>query len=490
MIRKFLKAGALAALLLLSACGSESEYTNALPRNASMMVAVEVDDMARKAKLDSKEGDAAARKLKALLKGGLQGEATQLAERIIDHPSESGLSFTDKVYCFTTPHAEAFGIVAKVAHESKVEALFEVLAKENIASPLKEESGCRWAQAGKALCAFDDGSFLMLYPSRGDAMSMKATLLSLMRQQAGEGFAALPEFGRIEAEGQDIAAVVNFNAIPRNMTTALRMGLSADIRLEDIKYFVSASFEQGKVVVKSESLIQNPQIQHFFDAMDGMTQPLQGNLLDLYRGNTLVWAGGNVKGKELYDMLRRNPTIRQKLDNPPLPVDVESIFSAIDGDVAIGVNSLYSGEFMLYADVNNSRFLQTFEDLRPMLALTGGQITLDTVGKDEYLMRTYYGSFWFGVKNKRLYVTTNRTLAEEAGRTYGASLGVKPWADEVRQNRLFASANMSSLNGMIPAFVASVHGGMPDWRQGSVEIVLKDKQGNLLQSLVAMMENL
>ena len=105
-------------------------------------------------------------------------------------------------------------------------------------------------------------------------------------------------------------------------------------------------------------------------------------------------------------------------------------------------------------------------------------------------MRTYYGSFWFGVKNKRLYVTTNRTLAEEAGRTYGASLGVKPWADEVKQNRLFASANMSSLNGMIPAFVASVHGGMPDWRQGSVEIVLKDKQGNLLQSLVAMMDNL
>ena len=47
MIRKFLKAGALSALLLLSACGVKTEYTNALPKDASMVVAVEVDDVAR-----------------------------------------------------------------------------------------------------------------------------------------------------------------------------------------------------------------------------------------------------------------------------------------------------------------------------------------------------------------------------------------------------------------------------------------------------------
>ena len=39
------------------------------------------------------------------------------------------------------------------------------------------------------------------------------------------------------------------------------------------------------------------------------------------------------------------------------------------------------------------------------------------------------------VKNNRLYVTNNRTWAEEVGRTYGASLGVKPWSAEVKQKR-------------------------------------------------------
>lgn len=484
MIRRLFKLTAVSALLLLAACSPKTEYTHALPKDASVVVAMELDDMAQKAGLNGKGGEKAISKLQAFVKDGLHGEAAQLAERIIARPSESGLSFGDKIYCFATPHAEAMGIVAKVENESKVEELLEALIQENIAAPLKEESGCRWTQVGKALCAFNGGTLLIMQPSKGDAINMKSSLLSLMRQREGEGFSALPEFEKMKTGGNDLASIVNFSAIPRSMTTFLRMGLSADIRLKDIRYFIAANFEQGKVSVKSESLIQNPQILHFFDTMDKMTQPIQGNSLDLFQGNTLLWAGGNVRGKELYAMLSQNPTIRQKLDNPPLPVDVASIFSAIDGDVAIGVNSLYSGEFMLYADVNNSRFLQTFEDLRPLLALTGGQITLDAVGKDEYLMRTYYGSFWFGVKKNRLYVTNNRIWAEEAGRTYGASLAVKPWASEVKRDRLSASANLNGFNGVVLAFIESVHAGMPDWRQVDMEVVLKDKNANLLQSLV------
>ena len=148
--------------------------------------------------------------------------------------------------------------------------------------------------------------------------------------------------------------------------------------------------------------------------MDKVMQPIQGKLLDCYQGNTMLWAGGHILGKELYRMLCQNPAIKRVLDNPLLPVDVKYIFSSIEGDFSIGNLSLLTGEYLLYADVTNSAFLKTFEDLRPLLALTGGQITLETVGKDEYLMRTYYGNFWLGVKNNRLYVTNKRTLAEEA----------------------------------------------------------------------------
>lgn len=509
--KDFIKIGFLSTLLFLASCSPKTEYTHALPKNASVIVAMELDDMAQKAGLNGQGGEVVVNKLKSLLKGGLQGEAAQLAERIIEQPSESGLSFEDKVYLFATPHAEALAILAKVADEGKLETLLKVLEKESIANPLREESGCRWTQVGSALCAFNNGTFLLLQPSKGDASSMKGTLLSFMRQEEGEGFASLPEFTKVATEGNDIASVLNLSAIPYEWTTPLRMGISADIRLEDIKYFVSANFEQGKVVMNSESLIQNPKIQGFFDAVDKVMQPIGGKFLDYYEGNTLVWAGGNIQGKELYRILCENPTIRQILDNPILPVDVERIFSSVEGDFAIGWNKLTSKDFLMYADVTNADFLKTFEDLRPLLALTGGQIVLDNVSANEYLMHTYYGRFWFGVKNNRLYVTNNRTWAEEVGRTFGASLGVKAWSKDVKENRLFASVNFTAMANelsiyrslpmlggqqnttLVKAFASQcdyLNVSMPDGRQGKAELVLKDKQTNLLKIIVEMLGKL
>lgn len=496
----------LIGILFLVSCSPKTEYTHALPKNASIVVGMELDQMANKAGLNGSEGEKVIKKLKTLMKGGLQGDAAQLAERIIDQPSESGLSFDDKVYLFATPHAEALAILAKVTDEGKLETLMNVLQKESIATPLREESGCRWTQVGGALCAFNNGTFLLLQPSKGDASGMKGTLLSLMRQKEGEGFASLPEFTKIEAPGNDIASVVNLSAVPYELTTPLRMGLSADIRLEDIKYFVSANFEPGKVVMNSESLISNPKILGFFDTMDKVIQPIQGKYLDSYQGNTLLWASGRIDGKELYRMLCQNPTIKQMLDNPLLPVDVEYIFSSIQGDFAVGRSTLYTDNYLLYADVTNSDFLKTFEDLRPMLALTGGQIVLDNVGTDEYVMRTYEGNYYFGVKDNRLYVTNNRSFAEEAGRTYGASMGVKPWSAEVKQNRLYASVNLSAIakayrsynftgNKQVDTFLMLLinqcnylNASMPDWRQGKAELVLNDKDQNLLKLLVSMLE--
>ena len=503
MIKKLLRTSMLAALLLLAACSPQTEYTHAIPKNASVVMGMELDEMATKAGLNGATGEKVVAKLKTLVKGGLQGDAAQLAERIIEHPAESGLSFDDKVYLFATPHTEAIAVLAKVTDEGKVETLLEAFEKESLATPLREESGCRWTQMGGALCAFNNGTFLLLQPSRGDAAGMKGTLLSLMRQEQGEGFSALPEFAKVKAEGNDMASVINLSAVPYEWTTPLRMGLSSNLRLEDIKYFVAANFEQGRVVVNSESLIQNPMVLSFFDAMDKVMQPIGGKYLDFYPGNTLLWAGGNIQGKTLYQMLCQNPTIKQALDNPLLPVDVEYIFSSIEGDFSIGFDNQ---NYLLYADVTNSGFLKTFEDLRPLLALTGGQITLDNVGKDEYLMRTYYGNFWFGVKNNRLYVTNNGTWAEEAGRTYGASLAVKPWASEVKDNRLLASLNMAEMANMRITLTgnASVDGAiqlvksqcnylnasMTDWRHGKAELVLKDKDMNLLQWLVGILEKI
>ena len=123
MMKKLMRAVAFAGLMFLVACSPKTEYTHALPKDASVVVALDLDEMAQKSGLASTEGQTVVNKLKGFLKGGLQGDAAQLAERIIDNPSESGLALEEKVYMFATPHAQAYAILAKVADESKIESM-------------------------------------------------------------------------------------------------------------------------------------------------------------------------------------------------------------------------------------------------------------------------------------------------------------------------------------------------------------------------------
>ena len=68
MIKKLLKSTLVASLLFLAACSPKTEYTNALPKNASMVVAWELDEMAQKAGLNGQGGEVVVNKLKSLLK--------------------------------------------------------------------------------------------------------------------------------------------------------------------------------------------------------------------------------------------------------------------------------------------------------------------------------------------------------------------------------------------------------------------------------------
>ena len=103
-----------AIVLLMASCSSESEYANAIPKDAAMVMSFDFKTMAEKSGINGKGGEKVVAKLTDALKSGLEGEAYKTAEKIIQNPSESGLSFTDKGYMFITPHSNAFALLAKV----------------------------------------------------------------------------------------------------------------------------------------------------------------------------------------------------------------------------------------------------------------------------------------------------------------------------------------------------------------------------------------
>lgn len=500
----------LAVIVLLASCSPKSEYTNAIPKDAALVMSFDFKTMAEKSGINGKEGEKVVAKLTDALKSGLEGEAYKTAEKIIRQPSESGLSFTDKVYLFITPHSNAFALLAKVDSEGKVKDLLEALEKEQICTGLKSESGCTWTQMGDALCAFNSGTFLLMGSNMGDAPSLKGTLLALMRQDAENSYVKTKDFAKLDAAKGEIATVVNMSFIPNDITMQMRMGMPADLKLEDIKYLLSATFEKGKVVVDMEALIENKDLIALYEKQSEASAPIKGTYMEYFPANTLVWGCGNINGKGIYDLLCENPTIRQSLESPMLPVDIEGIFSSIQGDVAVGYSSLLNNDLLVYADVTNKDFLQSFEDLRPLLALTGGQMQLLSTGKDQYEFRMYRQSIWFGVKDNMFYISNNEKLADEAGRRYGVSLQNTPWAGEVTKNRLFMAFNAAQLAKDLkdnPRLAYGLGGDAavfnailapceyidvmaPDWKEAQMNIVMKDKEINVLQLIVRGLENL
>ena len=510
MRKTVLEFALLVIVAFLASCSQESKYINAIPQDAAMVMSFDFATIAEKGGMNGKEGEKVVTKLTDALKSGLEGKAYKTVEEIIRNPSESGLSFTEKVYLFITPHSNAFALLAKVDNEGRVEGLLEALEEEQICTELKSENGCTWTQMGDALCAFNKGTFLLMRSNKGDALSLKGSLLALMRQDTGGSFVKTNDFAKLNAAKGEIATVMNLSFIPSDLTMQMRMGMPADMRLEDIKYLLSATFEKGKIVVDIETLIENKELVTMYEKQSEIMAPIKGIYMEYFPANTLFWAGGNINGKGIYDLLCGNPTIKQSLENPMLPVDIESIFTSIQGDIAVGYSSLTSNELLVYADVTNKDFLQSFEELRPLLAMTGGQMQLNSTGKDQYEFRMYRQSIWFGVKDRMFYLSNSGKLADEAGRRYGVSLQNAPWADEVTGNRFFMAFNAAQL---VKSFrenpnLARLLGGdatvfnavlgpceyidmmVPDWRKAQMNIVMKDKDTNVLQLIVRGLENL
>ena len=96
-----------AIMLLMASCSSKSEYANAIPKDAAMVMSFDFKTMAEKSGINGKGGEKVVAKLTDALKSGLEGEAYKTAEKIIKSPSESGLSFTDKVYICSSFNASS-----------------------------------------------------------------------------------------------------------------------------------------------------------------------------------------------------------------------------------------------------------------------------------------------------------------------------------------------------------------------------------------------
>lgn len=502
----------LAVLLLLPACSGTTDYEKVLPEDAALVAAVDLRSVAAKSGLEGETGKPAVDRLAHLLKSGMEG-SDGLIDKIMSDPRESGLSFTDKAYIFAGPRSAFAGVLMRTADHGRLTALLEMLEKQRVCEPLRESDGCTWTVMGKVLVAYNDDAFLAVMNSGGrDPQDMRHTAATWLRQERGESFAATGDFASMRQTEGDVVVFASLALFPERAVRPLAMGLSAELRREDVKALAAVRFEAGKLQADIRSLTTDKVMQEMASRYSEAVLPVAGSYLDAFPANTFGWATARVDGARLYRLLERHPAARRRFEHSAMPLDFRAIFSAVKGDVSFAVTNPLYGEFIAHADVTDASFLQTIESLKPMIALTGGQMRLTDQGEHAYEFYAADGSaldmrpgplrVWFGVKNGRLYLTNREDLTDR--RVPGLTLRDTEWGKTVEGKRLSASLNFGTLmqevsptlagNGKTPVLWAGLERldrltiGMGADNLLQVELTCKDRTRNVLEQALAWID--
>ena len=494
--------------VLLASCSKKNNYENVLPKDAAMVVSVDLVSMAEKSGLSGDEGAPVVARLNEALKSGAEG-AGELIDKITKDPSESGLDLTEKIYYFIESGCVSTGLVIRVSDQDKLEDLLNALHNQQVCEKPVEAEGCMWTSMGRVLVTYTDDAFLALLDLKGgEAKDMLHMASMLLRQTEKDGFTATSDFQQMKNQKGDIVLLSSLDLLPGEYVTPLTMGVSATLDLKNIKALSTISFEKGKIVMDVQDITTDKVMTSLVEKQLQATNPVKGTYLDTFPANTFFWMSGNVDGNKIYQLLCENPTVRQQFESSIMPIDFEAIFGSIKGDVAVAVTNPLQNGFIAYADVTNSQFLQTFEDLKPLLALTNGQMQLINRGADSYEFRMRNGSmmglragnvsFWFGVKNNRLYFTNDYNLVDT--RVPGLTLRDCPWGQKVSGKRCFVGMNFTSASDQAKQLLGNNSQYAPaigvlrildymtvetvDYKTSHIELTTKSKDKNVLQTLL------
>lgn len=256
-----------------------------------------------------------------------------------------------------------------------------------------------------------------------------------------------------------------------------------------------------------EMMVADKVMKGVLEKKQQVTDKIKGSYLDMFPSNTQFWATANIKGGEFYNFICENPSVRRYFEKSMIPLDFRSIFSAISGDVALSMSGKDGKDFIAFADVTNDDFLKSFETLKSMAALSGGQVLLRNHGDNGYEFKTVDGSLvgltpgylelWIGVNNGKLYVTNKESLIDR--RVLGLSLRNRTWGKRVEGQRFFMVSDLTSLDRLLElkklkgsmASVLAFFGGLDyltvesaDGSNVHIEIVMKDKNKNPLGALL------
>jgi len=365
-------------------------------------------------------------------------ELYRFVTRTNDSPETAplGIDVQQPIYGFVASSGN-MGLAAAVSDIDDLKARLDEMKARGKASERTHQRGYEWVVLdGQWLMAFDSEKALAMGPAVGAAQdAVRAEMATLLTQKQKDSATETQLFAMLQDSDDPLAAVVAPEILPfQGRRLLYQLGIRSQ---DDALLSLSLGTDDNKVELKAKILAQTKEVQEKVQQLNKAMRPLRAKNIIATHANNVAWIAMNIQGKNLVAMLRSHTTTRTALIAINMILDLDEILKAVDGDVALELLSPVAltpdfslsdiKDFSLTAELSNTDFMRR--------ASTWGNdfIQVDAVSPDDYSLRISDAELFFGVRDKRMYVSNAQGLSEE-GNDY-----LRDHRDDIDDCRFYAT---------------------------------------------------
>lgn len=413
-------------VMFLTGCSKKKAYTDVIPADCEIVISFDVKSLLEK----SGGGMELYGNSLEMLRDLLDPETMSYLEKILNDPSESGISANDKMYLIQSPSLNNPVLVAKISDTGKLEKTIQLFEKTGVASPTKKgKGGYTYRELSTFYVAYNDVSLLIGNNYQNESEEMGR----LLRYEHKENIRANKELAKVMDDKGDILCYFTQSAFMDNFKAMMpAMGYTG------MYWMVDVNFEKGKIAAQFKFRSEDKETEKRLEAGKKAMGTIDGDFLPYFPISTPIFYATNFNGEKLRDLdvAIENPA----LSFIPFPMEtlsqIKELMYSVHGDVTVAVTgiSLSSNmpEFVVYGK----------SDKEPEFPNFGRGIST-------------------GYKDGYFYITNNSAIAAHPGKTEGQSLEQARYRSHIKGNVNYGVVDINALLQMPIVQIAFAFGGAP-----------------------------
>ncbi len=369
--------------------------------------------------------------LRSLLEqGGIQMEDLSSGPFSLD---KLGVDFSQPTYAFA--YQSYFGAIIPMNDMQRLLDLTFLMH-----SKVEQQRGLHWTVfGGSFLVCYDDRKAMVIGPATSaEQESLRNVLYECMKQTAKDGGSDLME--RLWERREPVALATNLDVLPNRYLGYLKAAMPEGMSVED--FIISAGLKtEGNTLTMNVSLnAEGAKAKEFLARVNEAFRPMDATLFEAAPEGSFLHLEAGVEGEKLIELLRQNPETRTKMLGMNMILDLDMILKSISGDVAFTLPrfGLFDTPVLVQANVTDDKFMQNVDSWNEGVTEQTG-IRFTPAGGGNYRFTYNYDTYYFGVHNRRLFLTNASEYVQDDTQRPTVVL------EDAKGCRLYVQVDISSL---------------------------------------------